>query len=475
MFATRTPARMLVGFALLGLLPQAFIKPAIAETPSKRADAILRKAMADRKIPGLQAAVLVNGKVVFSRSYGFANVQTPLSVNSKTVFSINSITKSFTGVAVMEEVEKGRLDLSAPISKYLQDIPQSWGKVTVRQLLGQISGLPDIFQYGEDTQTMGLSHEDKAWAWALTQPTSAPGETEEYNQTNLALIQKILNHINGRAPDASTIDAELAKAGMTETLFGDSRDVIKNKSQPYVFRQGVLHNQFEQFGPMLHAGSGLNTTASDMTRWMRSILNGTQMRAASREIMWTPVLLNNGKPSSFAIGWDVEYRQNYKSVGMTGGARSAFSLYPRYNVGVVILTNLLGANPEELTDEVAASFAPEIKLSGVTALRADAERSDFVHLEAMLAAIDQPHGTRNLDEEELESWASSLLFSGNAPRALILAKFANVTFPNSKRAVELLARAYVANAQVTDADQTYRRLLALDPTNSRARDYLVNK
>jgi CubicO group peptidase (beta-lactamase class C family) len=89
--------------------------------------------MEDRRIPGLQVAVVVNGKTVLSRSYGVANLQTPVPVTATTLFTLNSITKAFTGIAAMREVEKGSLDLSAPISRYLDDIPASWGRVTVRQ------------------------------------------------------------------------------------------------------------------------------------------------------------------------------------------------------------------------------------------------------------------------------------------------------------------------------------------------------
>ncbi len=450
-----------------------------AQAPADRADSILRKAMTDRKIPGLQAAVIANGKVVFSRNYGVANMQTPVPVTDDTVFSINSVTKAFTGIAVMQEVEKGKLDLSAPISTYLADIPSSWGKVTVRQLMGQISGLPDIDSYGEDAEEIGVLHEDRAWEWALTQAPSAPGELENYNQTNLALAQRIVNRLEGRPPDGPIINKELAIAGMTETSFGDSRDATRNKTGEYVYRYaehdqiGVLGNEVIFFGPMLHAGSGLNSTAKDMTRWMQSILSGEQLSEASQRVLWTPVLLNNGSPSSFAIGWDVASRNGYTKVGMIGGERAVFSLYPQFNAGVVILSNLRGSNPEELADEVAALFVPEVTLTAVEQLRAAAERSDFTNLEELIASAKAQNNPQAYDEEELVRWVSSLLWGGGkAARAVTVAQFAVAMFPQSNNALEGLARAYEANAQPVDANQTFRLLLARDPLNRNAKLYL---
>ncbi|MDE1162344.1 MAG: serine hydrolase [Acidobacteriaceae bacterium] len=453
---------------------------AMAQSPDDNADAILRRAMADRGIPGMQAAVVKDGKVVFLRSYGEANLQTPVPVSNATVFSINSITKAFTGVAIMQEVEKGKLDLSAPISTYLPNIPPSWGAVTVRQLAGQISGLPDIFSYGgDDTDKMGLIHEDKAWQWALAQPPSPRGEKEYYNQTNLALAQRIVDRLEGLPPDTPIIGNELSIAGMTATSFGASPEVTKNKSGEYVYEydglahDGVLHNEVFFFGPMMRASSGLNSSVGDMTRWMLSILNGKQLSKASLRTLWTPALLNNGTPSSFAVGWGVDKKDGYFKVGMIGGERAAVYLYPELNAGVVILTNLRGANPEEFADEIAALFVPGIKLSAVQELRAEAERSNFVDLEAVFARIKAEHNRPNYDEQELRRWAQSLQWSGgHSARAVVVSQFLVALFPESKDALAVLARAYTANAQPEEANRTYRLLLIKDPGNQEARAYL---
>ncbi len=337
--------------------------------------------------------------------------------------------------------------------------------------MGQISGLPDIDSYGEDTEEMGLLHEDKAWKWALTQAPSTPGEQENYNQTNLALAQRIVNRLEGRTSDGPIIDKELAIARMTGTSFGDSRAATKNKTGEYVYKYaehdqiGVLDNEVIFFGPMLHAGSGLNSTATDMTRWMLSILDGKQLSEASKHVLWTPVLLNDGSPSSFAIGWDAASRNGYTKVGMIGGERAVFSLYPQFNAGVVILSNLRGSNPEELADEVAALFVPEVTLTAVEQLRAAAERSEFTNLEALIASAKLQNNQKAYDEEELVLWASSLLWGGGkAARAVTVAQFAVTMFPESNDALAALASAYEANAQAADADKTFRLLLARDPS-----------
>ncbi len=87
-------------------------------------DLFVKAQMQKRKIPGLQLAIVKNGKVIKTGNYGLANVQDSIPVNDKTVFTINSITKAFTGVAIMQLVEAGKLNLSSPVSAYLTGLPE---------------------------------------------------------------------------------------------------------------------------------------------------------------------------------------------------------------------------------------------------------------------------------------------------------------------------------------------------------------
>lgn len=93
--------------------------------------------MMERKIPGVQLAVIQNGKIILSKSYGIANLQDNIPVSNTTIFPINSNTKVFTGVAVMQLVEQDKIKLNDPISKYLDDIPVEWQKITVDQLFAR--------------------------------------------------------------------------------------------------------------------------------------------------------------------------------------------------------------------------------------------------------------------------------------------------------------------------------------------------
>src|SRR5262245_54390920 len=148
--------------------------------------AFLEGQMRARHIPGLQIAVVRHGEIVLLASYGLASVQDAVPVTNHTVFTLNSITKAFAGVAIMQLVEAGQLDLDAPVSRYLEGLPAAWQAVPIRRLLDHTSGLPAL-QDGEE-QLYASGSEDALWAKLRAMPVeAAPGARFAYNATNYLL------------------------------------------------------------------------------------------------------------------------------------------------------------------------------------------------------------------------------------------------------------------------------------------------
>jgi CubicO group peptidase (beta-lactamase class C family) len=120
---------------------------ATATSPAQASDLTrqwAKETMAKERIPGMQIAVIKDDRIVLSESYGWANVENRVPTTNTTLFPINSATKSFTAVAMMQLAEAGLVDLNAPVSRYLDGLPEARRPVRVRQLLAHTSGLPDI-------------------------------------------------------------------------------------------------------------------------------------------------------------------------------------------------------------------------------------------------------------------------------------------------------------------------------------------
>lgn len=469
------PIRMLLALSLLTQPVSAMAQPAAltaeATTPTEQTDRALRAYLTRFRVPGAQIAVVKDGAIVFSRAYGSANLAFETPATTQTVFTLASITKAFTGVAAMQAVEAGKFDLAAPISLYLDGLPEAWRAITVRQLLSHTSGLPDINR-APTIETDAT----QAWNWALAQPVLfAPGERFHYCQTNYTLIQRALNRVYGREPDAMLADAQLAAEGMRSTRYGDSRDVIVGKGPDYQFVRatpgvaGVLEQRYPVSLPFKRASNGLVSSAEEVARWLIALEQGKLLGPQALATMWTPVAFNDGRAGQWGIGWTILPRgAGHRAVGMTGGARSAFYLYPEDRVAVVILTNLAGAYPEDEIDRIAGYWAPALRPSGVSALRIALDDTGYHRAVRTAREIAKREPSLQWNELELNDWGYRLLHSGRPRDGLAIMKLVATLFPRSGNAQDSLGEAHAINGENALAVVHYRRSLALDPGNANA-------
>jgi len=97
-------------------------------------DLFLKDKMEKLHIPGLQLAIVKNGQIIKRNNYGLASIENSVNVTNESMFAINSCTKAFVGVAVMQLQEEGKLNINDLISKYLDDLPADWKALTIQQL-----------------------------------------------------------------------------------------------------------------------------------------------------------------------------------------------------------------------------------------------------------------------------------------------------------------------------------------------------
>lgn len=338
--------------------------PASTDAANAQTRQFVRQTMQARRIPGLQIAVVQNGRVVLSEAYGQANVDNAVAATPSTRFPLNSATKSFTGVAMAQLAEAGKVDLHAPIARYLNDLPQAWRSVRVRQLLAHTSGLPDIL----DAQgLLGGGSEQDAWKAVTALPVEAPaGQRYRYNQTNYVLLARIIARQAGVPYAQYMAEQQFAPARMPRTTFGDSYDLVADSATIYSWlprktdapdAPARLSHWFYDMPPGLWAGGGMLTTADEVARWVIALGNGTLLGADARQQMWAAEPLGGGATGPWSAGWAVLHPAPDLQVGGMGGARAAFIVYPDRQLAVIVLTNLVGANPQEFIAPIAAFYA----------------------------------------------------------------------------------------------------------------------
>jgi CubicO group peptidase (beta-lactamase class C family) len=353
----------------VALLLFAANKSALSQTDS--VDAFIQTQMKTRRIPGLQLAIVRHGKIIKTGNYGWANLQDSIPVSDKTVFTINSITKAFVGIAVMQLMEAGKLKLDAPISQYLGDIPDTWKPVTVQQLLSHISGLPHIVN--EEESVLIADDPDEAWAKVRQLPNEfKTGEKFSYNQTNYLLLGLIIDTLSGMSFQKFITKEQLEKVGMPKTIqsgFGATKTVIPHLACSYQYRRGQFSNMFFSFPPFLQTAAGMSSTATELAHWVIALQNMQLLKhPSSLQALWTPAVLNNGQTAGFsdlingyAAGWPVVKRAHHPALAPVGGNRSAIFVYPDDDLSIIILTNLGGSFPDQFIDDLARLYIPGMK------------------------------------------------------------------------------------------------------------------
>ena len=448
-------------------------------------DVFVQTQMQKRKIPGLQLAIVRHGKIIKTGNYGLANLQDSIHVSNKTVFTINSITKAFVGVAILQLVEAGKVKLNAPVSEYVTGLPETWKQVIVQQLLSHISGLPDIVD--EEESIMITDNPEEAWKKVLHTPNDfKPGEKFSYNQTNYLLLGRIIDTLSGMSFQEFITKEQLVKVGMPKTIqsgFGATKDIVPDAACSYQYQKGKLQNMFFSFPSFLQTAAGMSSTAKEMADWIIALQNLKLLKQpSSLTALWTPAILNNGETGGFssllngyAAGWPVVTRTNHPALAPVGGGRSAVFVYPNDDLSIIILTNLSGGMPDTFIDELAGLFIPDMKeangfglSASLKSLKKVLDKSGYKKAIEKAKALSKTNKDFRLNEKELNGWGYKLISQKRIPDALEIFKLNVSLYQASANAYDSLGEIYAELGETELSVKNFEQSLKLDPHNKNA-------
>ncbi len=321
--------------------------------------------MATRRIPGLTYAVVANGEIVDTRAYGFANLETRAPAQVGTVWAIGSITKSFTAIALMSLVVEEKVALDAPISTYIEPPHADWGRVTVRQLVGNASGIPESNDNPCNYVPAGdavPTRRDVLLEAACLPLGFEPGERFEYSNTNFHLVAEIIEAVTGERFEDVVMKRVIEPLGLRETRFLDHESVIPQRADGYRWTDDGYVNEVEMDLLYEAAPGGLLSTAPDLARFILA-LAGAQLLPSERwREMWTPFPVREGR-TPYGLGFGLSPFDGNERIGHNGSAvgfASAYSWFPSRGVGVVVLANgyqePFGRNVQDLAHGIAGFY-----------------------------------------------------------------------------------------------------------------------
>lgn len=483
---------------LLSLLLVLFFTSTNAQqlSTSDSIDAFVQAKMQQRHIPALQVAVVRNGKIIKDTTFGIANLENNIKATDQTIFSINSITKAFTGIAIMQLAEEQKLKITDPVSLYIDNLPEAWRNITLQQILTHTSGLPDVLDAEE--QVMGHNDEQEAMEKVKQLPIEfKPCEKFSYNQTGYVLLGQIITKLSGMHFTRFIEERQFKVAGMKLTRFGDSYDVIPNYAGAYTMTRQVgdrfVRNNtpgiaYMQFPVFFRTAAGIQSTATDMANWVIALKSGKLLKQKSNiDMLWTPAILNNGKIGGFnsltngyALGWPTVTREEHPAVGPVGGGRSALFVYLKDDLSIIVLTNLMQGNPDQFIDEIAGYYVPDMHQANgfglpknIKILRSELSKKGFDKAIPVAAMLKKRNPAFQLNEDELNGWGYRLLSQKNPAAALSIFKLNVALYPNSANVYDSLAETLEATDNPSEALINYRKSLALNPQNKHAAERII--
>ncbi len=277
--------------------------PALPPATDDVAGKLDRLASAYHEAGLLDGMVLVaeRGKVVFEKGYGMASVEWQQPNRPDTRYRIGSVTKPLTAILVLQQVNAGRLELDAPISRYLPEYRKDTGaKVTVRHLLAHTSGIPTYKGTDILAQLHPLPSGDLVRQWCSGDLRWEPGARWDYNNCGYLLLAVILERVTGRSYADLLREGITIPAGMADTGVDDRRLVLPRRATGYErdFAGDLRLAPYTEISTALGAGD-VYSTAHDLFRLDRALYGDALLPAGLRKAMFTPDNARTG------LGWFV--------------------------------------------------------------------------------------------------------------------------------------------------------------------------
>ena len=281
-----------------------------------------------------------------ARGYGLADREHGTPWTPATVSTVGSITKQFTGAAILALAEEGKVSIGDPMTRYFASVPEDKQGITLHHLLTHSSGIVDVDGIGDWDPVRREEFVRLAMAQELA---FEPGQGYEYSNAGYSLLGAIIERVTGLSYETYVRRRLLLPAGMFETGYvlpdwGEGR-----LAQGYQGERAwgtVLGRPMAEDGPfwVLRGNGGIHTTTWDMVRWAQALLGGKILSPASMERYWTPHVDEGGGDSFYGYGWVVMDFAGTKVITHNGGNGIFFAdmaIVPDAGLIVVLMTNVV--------------------------------------------------------------------------------------------------------------------------------------
>lgn len=351
----------LIASSLVLLCPRVIAAQSVATCPVSvaQSDARYRSAIAAAqrlicdslapRIPGLQVAVAVDGKLVWSAAFGYADLAHHTPVSRTTMFRIGSVSKPLTAVAVAQLVTAGKLDLDTPVQRYVPSFPEKPWPITTRELAGHLAG---IRHYEGNEFLSNTAYQSVTAGLAIFANDTLlfePGTRFAYSSYGFNLIGAVVEGASGENFLAYMGGHVIRPLGLTHTAPDRVDSLIPDRTTFY--DPDTVHGGFQVAPPVDNsykwAGGGFLSSAEDLVRFASALERPGLLPQAALDLLFTSQRTKDGQPTGYGVGWFVTtdslgHRRAFHGGGSVGGT-TAFGFDRDARVAFALTSNLTDA------------------------------------------------------------------------------------------------------------------------------------
>ncbi len=315
--------------------------------------------------PGGAVAIVKEGKLIFAKGYGSADLEHQIPITPATVFYIASTGKQFTAFCILLLEEQGKLSLQDELQKFLPDFPKYQKPITVANLLHHTSGLRDYSTLWDLSGKNYLDHvpKDEVYELLTRQDVNFPaGEQYLYSNSCYLLLGMIVEKVSGKSLKDFAREQIFDPLGMKNTMFlDDNRQIVANRAFSYEKMPGKdeFYNVIRRFD--LVGSGGVYSSVEDLYLWDQNFYNNKLGKGGQEIIrkMHDDGFLNDGSPSGYAGGLEIRTYHGLKTVSHSGSHasyRAQLLRFPDQKFSVIVLANRSDASGERESFQVADIF-----------------------------------------------------------------------------------------------------------------------
>lgn len=453
-------------------------------TQSKAAkiDAVMTTAHKYRLFNG-SVLVAENGKVIYKKGLGLANMEWNIPNAPDTRFRLGSITKQFTATLIMQLVEQGKIKLDGRISDYLPEYRKDTGeKVTVHQLLNHTSGIPSytgLPGFSNDVSRNPYTVDDFVKKYTSNDLEFEPGSKFSYNNSGYFLLGAIIEKVTGRTYEQVLKEKILDPLGMKNTGYDHHATVLNQRAAGYQKTGDGYVNAAYLDMSLPYAAGSMYSTVEDLYLWDQALYTDRVISAQSKELMFKPNL------DDYAYGWVVskaslgtETVKKIKHNGGINGFSTVIVRFPTQKHLIVLLENTSQGRSVDILERELTHILfnqphnlPKMPL--VEAMLKLTEQNGVAAAIAFYRTMKTYHPNKyDFSEPELNRLGYQLLQARKTREAIEIFKLNVEAYPKGFNTYDSLGEAYMINGDTELASQNYRKSLELNPRNTGAVEML---